>query len=398
MAPAPARAAPALSESAAPTTPDPHLPSEGPDPVLAPPDVVAGVPIPPEPGPAHLPSELSATPGRTDSRSGGGEAAGSAATPPIPGARAVPTPTPAHQPRPALGYLLYLVAALLFGINGTVSKVLLVAVDDAARVSQLRVTFAFLILLVIVAVTNPRALRLRRDELGPVAAYGVLGVAMTQWLYFVAIERMPIGIALLIEFTAPIMVVLWVRFAWHRPVRNTVWLGLAMAMAGLAMVAQVGAGASLSPIGVGAAFGAAAALAVYYLLGETAGRRRDPVSLTLWGFGFASLLWALVLPWWGFPWAALQGSAEPFGEGTAQVPLWMLATSMVVLGTIAPFWLVLAAIRHIGAAGAAIIGMVEPFVAALVAWVVLDEVLSPIQMVGGVVILAGVLVAERART
>ena len=344
--------------------------------VLAPPDAVAGVPIPPEPGHAEP------LPPRADADAEA--AAGS-------------TGAPAHTPRPALGYLLYLAGALLFGINGTVSKVLLVAVDDSARVSQLRVTFAFLILLVFVAATNPRALRLRRDELGPVAAYGLLGVAMTQWLYFVAIERMPISIALLIEFTAPIMVVLWVRFAWHRPVRNTVWLGLAMALAGLAMVAQVGAGISLSPIGVAAAFGAATALAIYYLVGETAGRRRDPVSLTLWGFAFASLLWALALPWWDFPWASLHGTATPFGAGSAAVPLWALATSMVVLGTLVPFWLVLAAIRHIGAAGAAIIGMVEPFIAALVAWVVLDEVLTPLQMLGGVIVLGGVLVAERAR-
>ncbi len=296
-----------------------------------------------------------------------------------------------------LGYVLYLSGALLFGINGTVSKVLLTSVDDAARVSQLRVSFAFLILLVIVALANPRSLPLRRHEIGPVAAYGILGVSLTQWLYFVALTRMPIGIALLIEFTAPIMVVLWVRYGWHRPVRNTVWLGLALALVGLGMVAQVWLGLTLDSLGVAAAFGAAAALAVYYLLGETCSRDRDPVSLTLWGFGFAALMWAVVQPWWSFPWQALEGSASPLGEDTATVPLWGLAAWMVVLGTIAPFWLVLAAIRHIGAAGASIIGMTEPFIAALVAWVVLDEVLTPAQLLGGAVILTGVVIAERAR-
>jgi drug/metabolite transporter (DMT)-like permease len=336
------------------------------------PDAVAGVPVPPEP--AAAPPE-----------------------PGPPGRRAAAHPPPPRTPRPALGYALYLGGALLFGINGTVSKVLLQAVDDSARVSQLRVTFAFLILLVVVAVRSPRALPIRRVELGTIAAYGVLGVAMTQWLFFVAIERMPIGIALLIEFTAPIMVVLWVRLAWHRPVRSTVWLGLAMALLGLAMVAQVGDGITLSPLGIAAAFGAATALAVYFLLGETAGRQRDSVSLTLWGFGFASLLWAVVLPWWEFPWDVLQGAAAPFGTGSVEVPLWGLAASMVVLGTIVPFWLVLAAIGHIGAAGAAIIGMVEPFIAAVVAWLVLGEVLTPLQLAGGAIILSGVLVAERAR-
>ena len=306
-------------------------------------------------------------------------------------------PDVGFHPRPVLGYVLYLSGALLFGINGTVSKVLLTSVDDAARVSQLRVSFAFLILLVVVALANPRSLPLRRHEIGPVAAYGVLGVSMTQWLYFVALTRMPVGIALLIEFTAPIMVVLWVRYGWRRPVRNTVWLGLALALVGLAMVAQVWLGLTLDSLGVAAAFGAAAALAIYYLLGETCSRDRDPVSLTLWGFAFATLMWAVVQPWWSFPWQALQGSASPLGEDTAAVPLWGLAVWMVVLGTIAPFWLVLAAIRHIGAAGASIIGMTEPFIAALVAWVVLNEVLTPAQLLGGAVILTGVVIAERAR-
>ena len=326
---------------------------------------------------------------------------GSPLTPPDAGT-GLPAPPTSQEPErrvhPARGYALYLTAAVLFGINGTVSKVLLQSVGDAARVSQLRVTAAFLILLVVVALTNRRALRLRRSEFGPIAAYGVLGVAMTQWLYFVAIERMPIGIALLIEFTAPIMVVLWVRFGWHRPVRNTIWIGLALALAGLAMVAEIWTGSTLNALGVGAAFGAAASLAVYYLLGETAGRHRDPVSLTMWGFAGAALLWAVVLPWWSFPWEALRGSAQPFGPDSPQVPLWLLATFMVVAGTILSFGLVLAAIRHIGAAGASIIGMTEPLIASLVAWIVLDEVLSAVQIVGGAVILSGVVVAERARS
>jgi drug/metabolite transporter (DMT)-like permease len=363
------------------------------------PDAPSGIPAHPTGGPpdaqAGIPAHL--TTGPPDALSG-------IPAPPVPEVEAAEAgPAPGAPPtgfhkRPALGYALYLTGALLFGINGTVSKVLLTAVDNAARVSQLRVTFAFLILLVFVALTNRRSLPLHRHELGPVAAYGIFGVAMTQWLYFVAITRMPIGIALLIEFTAPIMVVLWVRYAWHRPVRNTVWLGLALAMVGLAMVAQIWLGLTLNSLGVAAAFGAAVALALYYLLGETCGRERDPVSLTLWGFGFAALLWAVLLPWWRYPWASLEGSATPLGVGTTAVPLWALAIWMIVLGTIVPFWLVLAAIRHIGAAGASIIGMTEPFIASLVAWFVLGEVLTPAQMLGGAVILAGVVIAERARS
>jgi len=197
----------------------------------------------------------------------------------------LPGVAPARRRRPAVGYLLYLAAATLFAINGTVSKSILLTGVESARLSQLRVTAAFLVLVVVVALTRPAALRLRRHEIGLLLAYGMLGVALTQWLYFVAIERLPVGVALLIEFTAPIMVALWARFGMKEPVRNRVWFALALALAGLALVAQVWEGLTLSLLGVAAAFGAAAALAVYYLLGERGVRgehARDPVSLTMW--------------------------------------------------------------------------------------------------------------------
>lgn len=297
-----------------------------------------------------------------------------------------------------LGYALYLAAALMFGVNGTVSKVLLQAVDDSARVSQLRVTASFLLMALFVALRRPQALRVARRELPLLVAYGVLGVAMCQWLYFVAIARLPVAIALLVEFTAPVMVALWVRLGWRQPVRATLWLGLVLALGGLALVAQVWGGFTLDGLGLMAALGAAAALAVYYLLGEVGGRTRDSVSMTMWGFGFGALMWAVVAPVWSFPWHAMAGSAQPFGPGTVAVPLWLLAGYMVLFGTILPFWLVLAAIGHIGASGASIIGLTEPLIAALVAWVVLGESLTPVQLAGGALILAGVLVAERART
>lgn len=303
--------------------------------------------------------------------------------------------------RPAVGYLLYLAAASLFAINGTVSKSILLAGVPAERLSQLRVTLAFLVLLIVVALTRPRALRLRRSEIGPLLAYGILGVAMTQWLYFVAIEKLPVGVALLIEFTAPIMVALWARFGRHEHVRRTVWLALALALVGLGMVAQVWEGFTLDAIGVLAGFGAAAALALYYVLGErqvSAGDDpRDPVSLTMWGFGAAALFWAIAAPWWTFPWATMSGAGAPLGADGPGVSLWALATWMVVLGTVVPFWLVVESLRHLSASQASVVGMAEPVLASLIAWVALGEVLAPVQLVGGAVVLAGIVLAETSR-
>jgi drug/metabolite transporter (DMT)-like permease len=315
-------------------------------------------------------------------------------------AEPIPGVVLARRPNPTAGYLLCIGAAVLFAINGTVSKSILLSGIDPTRLSQLRVTAAFLILLLVVAIIRPSALRIRRDEIGILLAFGILGVAMTQYLYFVAIKLLPVGVALLIEFTAPIMVALWFRFGMHEAVKRQVWVGLVLAITGLAMVGQVWLGFSLDVVGVMAAFGAAAALAVYFLLGDRQVRRpepRDPISLTMWGFGAASLFWAVVQPWWSFPWANLGGDGYPLGTDNAAVSLWVLCLWMIVLGTVMPFWLEVEALRNIRASQASVIGMTEPLVASAIAWVALGEVLTAAQLVGAVVVLVGVYVAERSR-
>lgn len=315
-------------------------------------------------------------------------------------AEPIPGITLARQPHPRLGYLLCIGAAVFFAINSTVSKSILLSGIDPTRLSQLRVTAAFLILLAVVVFTRPKALRIHRDEIWILLAYGILGVAMTQYLYFVAIKFLPVGVALLIEFTAPIMVTLWFRFGMHEHVTRKVWLGLALALAGLAMVGQIWQGFALDLVGVLAGFGAAAALAIYFLLGDRQvrpPRPRDPVSLTMWGFGAASLFWAIVAPWWSFPWDALGGTGYPLGEARSGTPLWLLATWMVVLGTVVPFWMEVEALRNIRASQVSVIAMTEPLVASAIAWVALGEVLTPVQLVGAVVVLVGVFLAETSR-
>ena len=315
-------------------------------------------------------------------------------------AEPLPGVAPAVQRHATRGYLLYLCAATLFALNGTVSKSILLTGFDPARLSQLRVTAAFVILLAFVALTRRSALRLHRSEIPILLAYGVLGIAMTQYLYFVSISRLPVGVALLIEFTAPIMVALWFRFGMHQPTKRTVWAALAMALIGLALVGQVWLGFTLNGLGVVAGFGAAAALAVYYVLADIQVRRpdaRDPVSLTMWGFGAAALFWAIVQPWWSFPWSGLSGDGYPLGVDGPGVPIWALCTWMIVLGTVFPFWLVVVSLQHIRASQASVIGMTEPLLATFIAWVALGEAMAPVQILGAVIVLGGVLLAERSR-
>ena len=297
------------------------------------------------------------------------------------------------------GAVLYLVAAVLWSLNGSVSKTLLAGGIEVTRLSQFRVSAAFVVLAVVVSVINPRAWRINGwRELRLLALYGIGGLALTQLMYFLAIWLLPVGVALVLEFTAPFLVALWVRFVRGQSVPRLVWLGLGVAMAGLATIAEVWAGFSLNALGVAAGLGAALGFSVYFLAGEGAlhaSPPRDSLSLSMWGFAFATLFWAVAAPWWDFPWHYLQGESEVLpGAVTAD---WILALYMVVGGTVLPFWLALAALRYLTAAQAAGIGMLEPVMASIVAFVILGELLSFWQILGGLVTLTGVGLAELAR-
>jgi drug/metabolite transporter (DMT)-like permease len=298
--------------------------------------------------------------------------------------------------RTSAGVLLAIGAAILFAVNGNVSKVALQNGVSSLELVSLRSAGTALILLVITALRDPAALRVGRRELGFMALYGVTGIAMVQWLYFVAIQRMPVGIALLFEYTAPLMVALWVRFVQREPVRSRLWLGLACALAGLSLVAQFWKGMTLDPIGLVSAVGAGAALACYYLMGEFGQRERDPISLMAFSFGFSALLWAVVSPWPEFPFGQLAHMVDLPGGLPGSAPLWAMVLWIIVLGTVTPFLLVLLAVARIGPARVGLLGMIEPVGAGIIAWVLLGESMNMIQICGTAIVLVGIVLAETA--
>lgn len=299
--------------------------------------------------------------------------------------------------RTSSGMLLALGAAVLFAVNGNVSKVALMNGVSSLELVSVRSAGTAAILFGLTALRNPAALRVGRRELGFLALYGVTGIAMVQWLYFVALQRMPVGIALLFEYTAPLMVALWVRFVQQQPVKSRLWLGLACALSGLAMVAQFWKGMTLDPIGLFSAVGAGAALACYYLMGESGQRARDPISLMAFSFGFSAILWAIVSPWWAFPFSRLVHEVDLPGALPGHTPLWLLVLCIIVLGTVVPFLLVLLAVGRLGPARVGLIGMLEPVGAGIIAWVLLGESLNTAQITGSLIVLVGIALAETSR-
>ncbi|MEP6598043.1 MAG: EamA family transporter [Actinomycetota bacterium] len=302
--------------------------------------------------------------------------------------------------RPVVGLVAVIAAAALFGLNGTVSKLALSTGLTAERLVQIRAAGAATCLLVAASMTRPHSLRAGPREAAFLVGAGVVGIALVQWLYFIAIDRLPVGVALLLEFQAPVLIALYVWIVRREPVRSRLWAALACSVVGLIVIAKIWQGLRFDGLGVVAALLSAVALAVYYLTGERGLTRRDPLSLAAWTFSASAVFWAAILPWWTFPFGSLTESARVGKLGAVTgltVPVWALVGYVVVLGTVVPYTLVLVGIRHLGPARTSLAGMTEPVLAGLMAWLVLGERLTVVQLIGAGVVLAGIALAETAR-
>ena len=295
--------------------------------------------------------------------------------------------------------LLLILSALLFASNGIAAKLLLDGHITAWRLAQIRAMSACAILALYLWRKAPPTFRIKRSEIVPLVSYGVLGIAAVQALYFISISRMHVSIALLIEFTAPVWIVVYLRVIKRKHVPNQMWLALICALSGLALIAQIWDGLTLDGIGVIAGFGASFALAYYFLCGEALSGVRDSQSITMWGFFFAGFAWCLVLPIWQFPFEVftteipLEGALE---GNTAQG--WVLILYVVLIGTILPYLLVMAGLKHLKASTTSAFGLLEPIFVGIVAWFWLGESWTVIQLVGGVVVIAGIYLADQARS
>ena len=300
---------------------------------------------------------------------------------------------------PALGFALVITGAFLFIVNAGVSRVALRAGVDPLSLTTIRVTGTFLILLVIVALFRRQALRPPTGRIGLlIVVHGLIGVAGLQWTYFVAIDRLPVGMALLLEYQAPILVALWARFVQKEPVRHRMWVGLALAMTGLAAATGIYKGLEFDTIGIIAGFGAAICFSAYFLIGEHGVGVLDPWRVILWSFLVASIGLNVISPITGFSFDLVSRDVSLLGilDGY-DAPVWALLLWIVTLGTVVPFAVELFALRHLRATTVTMIAMLEPVGVSALGWVWFFERLDTIALVGGVAVIAGIVLAESAR-
>ena len=296
------------------------------------------------------------------------------------------------------GELFLLAGALLFSFNGIVSKLVLTSSLSALNLAQVRSTGAFIILFLLIFFRSREKLRVTKKELPQLAFFGVIGIAAVQFLYFMAISRMHVSFALIIEFTAPIWIVLWIKYVKKRFVPTDMWIAIFLAFIGLLFIAQVWKGRTLDTIGLIAAFLDALALSIYFLMGEKLTKTRDIQSLTFFGFAFATLTWLIILPIWNFPF-------EVFGERINMQGIfdgfdtygWVLIAWIIIFGTIVPYLLVITGLKTLSASTSSVIGMVEPVLVGILAWWWLREAWLPLQIFGGVLVMVGIYIGDRAR-
>lgn len=297
------------------------------------------------------------------------------------------------------GVLMYAAAAFLFAVGGIVSKTIMRTTLGPLEFAPIRAMFAAVLLIIWVAMTNRNAFRVTRKELPRLALYGMGIFLLTQLLYIVAINNLPVAIGTLLAFMAVIFVAVWNWLRHGRrldvPTGGAIGLSLlgALLITGLIRGSLSG---NITVLGLLAGVGCAVALTGYWIVGASLQRDRDATSLLMWAMVGVVLSWSIIRPFWQLPWELVSDSVPLFVDHGPALPIWAMILFVAAIGTAVPFGLTLASVARIGPQRAGIVGSLEPAFAALVAFVAIGEALDILQLLGGLAILIGIIVMESA--
>jgi drug/metabolite transporter (DMT)-like permease len=296
------------------------------------------------------------------------------------------------------GELYVVLGAIFFSLSGVIVTLVLDHMT-AFRLAQIRAIGAFALLFIITFIQDRSSLKAERREIPTLIFYGVVGFAMVQLGYFISISRgIPLSLVSILEFTAPVWIVLWIKFVRKGWVSNDMWVAIALALFGLFLVAKVWQGFTFDLIGVLSAVGSAMSLAIYFLMSESQGEKRSAQATVVWGIGIAGLFWLIVLPIWNFPTQILTTQINLQGRfSDYSAPGWLLIAYIIIFGTLVPYLFVINGIRLISASKSSVIGMLEAVIGGAFAWIWLEQSWSAIQLLGGVIVLVGIYIADRTK-
>lgn len=292
---------------------------------------------------------------------------------------------------PLLGLGAALASSAAFATSGAFAKSLLIGGWAPGAVVTLRISIAAAVLLLPTIWVLRRRWGVLRRNARLVVGYGLTGVAGCQLAYFYAVSHLSVGVALLLEYLAPVLIVGWLWLRHRQEPRRLTVIGVVLAVAGLALVLDVLGGMRLSVAGVAWGLAAAVMLVIYFLI--TAGIDEDLPPIALAGSG---LIVGAVVLWIGALVGVLdvtRGDASVVLGGST-VPWWVPVLIIAIVAAAFAYVAGVAAVRLLGAKVASFVALTEVLFAVVVAWLVLAELPTPVQLVGGVLIVAG-LVAVR---
>ena len=297
------------------------------------------------------------------------------------------------------GLTLALASAASFGLSGGFAKSLLDTGWSPGAAVTLRITGAAAVLII----PALRAMRgrwhlLRREALA-LLGYGGLGVVGAQLCYFQALSYLPVGVALLLEYTAPLLIVGWIWLTTQRPPSRLTVLGGLLAMVGLVLVLDPTNAVRPSPVGVLWALAAAVGAAAYFLLAArggsagTAAEQLPPIATVGLAMALGAVLVGAISLTGLLPFTAETAAVRLSGQ---LVPWWISVLGMIMIATVVSYLTRLAAARRLGSQLASFVALTEVIFAVLAAWLLVGELPSGIQVIGGAAIVAGVLLVRLA--
>ena len=299
---------------------------------------------------------------------------------------------------PAVGITAVSFAALMFGFNASSVKIILGTEISPEQLVLFRTAFTALIAGIVLFITNKKAFKISKKELPVLVFYGIFGIALMQWSYSNAVSLLPISVALLIEYTAIVIVPLVSLLLFKEKVRPRLWFGIAAVLVGLAIVSNLW-NSDLNPLGVAWAFMAAACLSIYFLIGEHTQRKRDAMSTLFYTFAVAAVFWAIMNLI--NPGNAIDINLD-FNLGGnlsgISMPVWAGLLWIGIMGSFVPMLLDYIALGNLSATAVGVIATAETVFATVFAWAWLNESMTTLEVIGGLIVVAGIILAETSRT
>ncbi|MFN3002742.1 EamA family transporter [Mycolicibacterium wolinskyi] len=294
-----------------------------------------------------------------------------------------------------LGLLLAVSSALAFGSSGPFAKALMEAGWSPTAAVTARLAGGAVAMAVFATIVRPGWIREVTRHAKTVVAYGLIPIAGAQLCYYNAVAHLSVGVALLLEYTAPILVVGWLWATTRRRPSAMTFAGVALAVAGIMLVLDVFSGAHINVVGVTWGLAAAICAACYFMMSNQAstdGAGLNPISLATGGLIIGTTGVALLGFTGVMPLAFTTNSVDIAGFTTS----WLVPViALGLIPTAIAYTLGILSISRLKPRFASLVGLSEVMFAVLIAWIMLGEAITPIQALGGAVVLAGLALARQ---